>query len=270
MKRPSLQSILQVDDSYHSKFQYIHSLYDTKYSKTTVCKNRITGEMTVLKENTDMTYFYQLRREIMIIRQLNHDGIISIKDSHINEDLNKCYIVLPYFKNGDLFDFYQKNPSLFTIGKILEIIRKLIEIVKYCHEKGICHRDIKAENILLNNDFNTYTSITLIDFGLSIQKKGDIFSIRGECGSPNYMAPEINSKNIYNESCDVWSIGILFYFLMYGDYPDVKQSSDFQYPISQKVTEEIKDLLQKLLDKNPTTRISLHDALCHKCFVYAA
>ena len=59
MKRPSLQSILQVDNSYHSKFQYIRMLYDSNYSNTTICKNRITGEIIVLKENMNQKYFYQ-------------------------------------------------------------------------------------------------------------------------------------------------------------------------------------------------------------------
>lgn len=281
MKRPSLQSILQVDNSYHSKFQYIRMLYDSNYSNTTICKNRITGEIIVLKENMNQKYFYQLQREIMHIRKLNHDGIISVKDFHINEDLNKCYTVLPYFKNGDLFDFYEKNPSFFTIGRILEIIRKLCSIVKYCHENNICHRDIKLENILLNDDFLETMSITLIDFGLSVEKYGDEFIMDEVCGSPNYMAPEILSydQSYYSEQCDVWSIGIILYFFVYKkfpfDYDDVESlrykinTIEIEYPSSSIATPELVDLLQNLLCKDPTKRITLEDALSHKCFSYA-
>ena len=281
MKRPSLQCILQVDDSYHSAFQYIRCLYDSKYSNTTICKNRTTGEIIVLKENTNQKYFYQLQREIIILRKLNHPGIINIKDFHINVESHKCYIVLPYFKNGDLFDFYEKNPSFFTIGRILEIIRKLLIIVKYCHDNNICHRDIKLENILLNDDFLETLSITLIDFGLFVEKHGDQFIMNEVCGSPDYMAPEILSydESYYSEQCDVWSIGVILYFFVYKkfpfDYDDVKSlrykinTIEIDYPSSSVETPELVDLLHNLLCKDPKRRITLHDALIHECFSYA-
>jgi len=281
MERPSLKYVLPDIDCFKTKFQYIRNIYDTKYSNTSICKNNATGQILVLKENTNQKYFYQLQREIMLVRKLNHDGIVKIIDYNINEERKKCYIIIPYYKNGDLFDFYQTNPTFFTVGKVIEIIRKLIIIVKNCHDNNICHRDIKLENILLNNDFFQTLSITLIDFGLSVEKHGDQFIMNEICGSPDYMAPEILSydESYYSEKCDVWSIGVILYFFLYKRFPfeynDVNSlrlrinSINVDYSSCTIEIPELVDLLKSMLHKDPEYRITLHDALRHDCFSYA-
>lgn len=91
-----------------------------------------------------------------------------------------------------------------------------MESLAYIHSKNVCHRDIKPENLMVCP--NSKSLIKLIDFGFAsfLDSSG---TVTGSCGSPSYVAPEILSKSPYNTKCDVWSIGIIMYLMIYGELP---------------------------------------------------
>lgn len=198
--------------------------------------------------------------EIEILKSIEFKHIVEVFEWF--EDENNLYIVMEYLSNGSL------QHMVSSAGPIKEMVAKkyiyqLLLTIDFLHQKQIMHRDIKAENILLdaNND------IRLIDFGLS----EDFNKLEKICGSPAYMAPEMIHDGHYDERADLWSIGILMYYLIVGRFPvyeDTYQKlfykilhTDFLFP--DNISKEAKDLLSRLLEKNPDNRISVHDALNH-------
>ena len=140
--------------------------------------------------------------------------------------------------------------------------------VKYMHEVGIMHQDLKAENVFCTEG----GMVKVLDFGLAAPKTENKTKF---IGTIYYLAPEV-IKGMYDERRDVWSIGVLFHMLLLGDLPfrgdsfdRVKQRIETQevtIPRKSHLSSEAEDLLLKLLTKNPYLRISLEDALAHPFF----
>ncbi|OHT16766.1 hypothetical protein TRFO_41591 [Tritrichomonas foetus] len=128
------------------------------------------------------------------------------------------------------------------------------------------HRDIKAENILLDSNFH----IKISDFGLSHSYQHDI--LKTQCGSPNYLAPEIINNQLYGPPVDIWSAGVLLFLASTGNFPFIGDNMPklFRKILSEKVgfpdflSLELRDLLEKMLEKNPQDRITIEQILSHK------
>lgn len=136
------------------------------------------------------------------------------------------------------------------------LIKQVISAISYCHHRNVTHRDIKLENILLND---SHTEVKLIDFGFSTcipnDKKLKLF-----CGTPSYMAPEIVSKIEYcGPPADIWALGVLYYALLCGKFPfkgaNDKElynkilNSELEFP--PHVSSQARTFLNKILHKNP-------------------
>lgn len=160
-------------------------------------------------------------------------------------------------------------------------MRKILSSVKHLHERGICHRDLKPENFLFS-DKSDDAEIKLIDFGLSkrfghLQEADPNAAMHTIVGTPYYVAPEV-LKGHYDFSCDIWSLGVILYIMLCG-YPPFEGDNNkeiFKRVLQQKlefdpdewseVSKEAKDLLEKMLQKDPSKRISAVEALKHKWF----
>lgn len=160
-------------------------------------------------------------------------------------------------------------------------MRKILSAVKHLHEHGICHRDLKPENFLFS-DNSEDAEIKLIDFGLSkrfghIQESHPSEKMHTIVGTPYYVAPEV-LKGSYDFSCDIWSLGVILYIMLCG-YPPFEGDNNkeiFKRVLQQKlefdpedwtrVSDEAKDLISKMLQKDPTKRICAVDALNHSWF----
>lgn len=160
-------------------------------------------------------------------------------------------------------------------------MRKILSAVKHLHERGICHRDLKPENFLFS-DKTDEAEIKLIDFGLSkrfgqIQEAHPSEKMHTIVGTPYYVAPEVLKGN-YDFACDVWSLGVILYIMLCG-YPPFEGDNNkeiFKRVLQQKlefdpeewfdVSDEAKDLLEKMLQKDPAKRISAIDSMSHRWF----
>jgi calcium-dependent protein kinase len=187
----------------------------------------------------------------------------------IFEDKINIYIVSEYCNGGELFDIISQKGS-FTEKEACIIMKQLFSGICYCHQKGIVHRDLKPENILME-DKSGDLSLKIIDWGCAktIKNKERLHQADG---TAYYIAPEV-LKNDYDEKCDVWSCGIIFYILLCG-YPPFNGDTDeeiFQgilredvvFPEEEwdSVSDEAKNLILKLLKKDPKKRISALDSL---------
>ena len=142
--------------------------------------------------------------------------------------------------------------------------------MEYLHTHQVSHRDLKPENILLDGDNN----VKLADFGLSNIMKDGIF-LYSSCGSPNYAAPELISGKYYNGAAiDIWSCGVILYTLLTGSLPFNEKATaklyqkikDCVYRIPENVSDEAKDLIFRMLQKDPLNRISIAEIKQHKWF----
>ncbi|CAL9195237.1 calcium-dependent protein kinase 10 [Musa acuminata AAA Group] len=211
-----------------------------------------------------------VRREIQIMHHLSgHPNVISIKGAY--EDAVAVHLVMELCAGGELFDrIVQKGH--YTERKAAELARVIVGIVEACHSMGVMHRDLKPENFLFVNQMED-ASLRTIDFGLSIFfQPGEVFN--DVVGSPYYVAPEVLKKR-YGPESDVWSAGIIIYILLSGVPPFWAESEqgifeevlhgklDFQSDPWPSISESAKDLVRRMLVRDPSKRLTAHEVLCH-------
>ena len=203
-----------------------------------------------------------LLNEINILSKLSHPNIMQIFE--VFDDNTNVYIVSEYCKGGELFDIISTKGS-FTEKDACVIMKQLMSAICYSHQNNIVHRDLKPENILMDNDTDDLT-IKLIDWGCAQTIKSAKQSKQAD-GTAYYIAPEV-LKGEYDEKCDIWACGVIFYILLCG-YPPFNGETDdeiyeavlsgkFQFPEEDwgQVSQDAKDLIKKMLTKDPKKRIS--------------
>ncbi|TMS16921.1 NUAK family SNF1-like kinase 1 [Larimichthys crocea] len=174
---------------------------------------RTVAIKSIRKEHiTDDLDRIHIQREIEITASLRHPNIIRFHE--VFESRDKIVIVMEYASRGELYDYIQERRRL-PETEARGIFRQITSAVHYCHKNGVVHRDLKLENILLDQDLN----VKLADFGLSNHfQKGTL--LQTYCGSPLYAAPEIVKGLPYQgPEVDCWALGVLLYALVYSSMP---------------------------------------------------
>ena len=227
------------------------------------------------KNNMDSSDLELVRTEIEILKICQHPYIIKLYD--IFENVDYIYIIMEYCKGGDLFSYLQKRNFTLKEEQVAIIMYKLCKAVYYVHSFGIAHRDIKPENVLLTSE-DEDADIRLLDFGLS-----KIMGPNQKCTEPygtlTYCAPEIILDKPYFKTVDSWSLGVMTYLMLCGSLPFsgkdeheiaknvVYSKVNFEKkPIWKEISDEAKDFITKLLDKDLKTRIEVKTALEHPWF----
>lgn len=145
------------------------------------------------------------------MKQLDHQNIIKFID--FIQTPREYYLIMEYIGSSNLFDYTcSKENYIIPEEDAKPIFKKVVLAVQECHRVGICHRDIKMENVLVNKR----SEVKLIDFGFS-QENG---LLENFCGTPSYMAPEIVAKRSYEGApADVWALGVMLYRMLSGIFP---------------------------------------------------
>uniref|UniRef100_A0A453AZB3 non-specific serine/threonine protein kinase n=1 Tax=Aegilops tauschii subsp. strangulata TaxID=200361 RepID=A0A453AZB3_AEGTS len=212
----------------------------------------------------------QIKTEIATLKLLKHPNVVRLYE--VAASKTKIYMVLEYVNGGELFE------KIALKGKLSEkegrkLFQQLMDAVSYCHERGVYHRDLKPENVLVDAKGN----IKVSDFGLSAlpqhQRKDGL--LHTTCGSPNYIAPEVLLNKGYDGSMsDVWSCGVILYVMLTGNLPfdDENMVVLYQkilkgdYRIPKWLSPGAQDILRKLLDPNPITRLGMDGIREHDWF----
>eukprot|EP00581_Thalassiosira_minuscula_P008281 CAMPEP_0183701868 /NCGR_PEP_ID=MMETSP0737-20130205/104_1 /TAXON_ID=385413 /ORGANISM="Thalassiosira miniscula, Strain CCMP1093" /LENGTH=414 /DNA_ID=CAMNT_0025928361 /DNA_START=176 /DNA_END=1420 /DNA_ORIENTATION=+ len=231
----------------------------------------------------------RVRREIALLKEVNHPNIISLYD--VFEETNNVHIVTELCRGGELFDkIIQKAalnktngdhagqdevPACFDEKDAARIILSLLSAVSYLHSKDIVHRDIKPENILFAEAENEESQIKLIDFGLSTRHPPQCKPLTAVVGTSYYMAPEL-LRGSYGRSCDIWSVGVVAYTMLFGRPPFNGQTNDIIFEKIRRgefnlehsslwngVGRDAKDFIRCLLVMDPTKRWTADMALEH-------
>eukprot|EP01041_Mallomonas_annulata_P006562 gene6562-13276_t len=229
---------------------------------------------TLSKEHVQPSKLPQLREEIRIMAQLDHPNILRIHECY--ETLDNIYLVLELCTGNDLLSCLNKQRNIhYSERKTCELVAMMLSALRYCHEQGIVHRDIKLENFLFENP-SPNAQLKLIDFGFSQHFRPKEILHR-DVGSPFYVAPEVLDK-CYDEKCDVWSVGVVTYILLSGKPPFNGNSNSeilhavkfsqitFQLPIFEHISKEAKDFISKCLHRIVSKRLSAIEAHQHPWF----
>lgn len=213
-----------------------------------------------------------VKNEINILKQLDNEYIMKLYEEI--DTPNYLYLVLEYINGIPLIDILKNEKNGYLSEKrAIILMTQIIKGIIYLHDKNIYHRDIKLENILvMKNDI-----IKIIDFGFAVKCNRDSYQ-KLFCGTPSYMAPELLNKEKYIPYySDIWSLGVLFYSMLYGRFPFdrkdkylLEDNDDFFEKITVieinfddeiKVDDNIKNLFKKIFVAEPTERITLNEIL---------
>jgi len=198
----------------------------------------------------------------------------------VHENQSTVQLLLEYAGLMNLSDFlskYDPSPAVYK-----EIFRYICEGIAYLHSKGISHRDLKPENIvvddsLLCRDSHSKVKARIIDFGFAVEAHPSMF-IRDRCGTPVYMSPELALRQPYQAPpADMWALGVLLYRMVYKALPfkslDCEELYNMivQNPVifpkaSSREGLLAQDLMQKLIQKQPSLRLTAMQTLAHPYF----
>ncbi|CAB0029630.1 unnamed protein product [Trichogramma brassicae] len=176
----------------------------------------VTGSMVAIKiiDKTRLSEenLAKIFREVSIMKRLNHKHVIKLYQ--VMETEKMIYLVTEYAEGGEIFDYLVKNGRL-KENEARRIFCQIVQAVLYLHKNGFVHRDIKAENLLLDKKGN----MKIADFGFSNEYQPGV-ALRTWCGSPPYAAPEIFNGTEYDgPMTDIWSLGVVLYVLVCGALP---------------------------------------------------
>lgn len=194
--------------------------------------------------------------------EMEHPNIIELID--YQQKINMIYLLLEYAENGTLYA-YLNNMRILPVKLITKIFVQVIQAIQYIHDKGFLHRDIKPENILLDSDNNAKLS----DFGLCVEETNMAERTTAD-GTYEYMSPESLRKELQGKECDIWALGVLLYELFHNKAPypgtstaEIQAAMEKEIDFLSHVPSDARDLIYKILMKDPRQRISLADMLEH-------
>ncbi|XP_051945703.1 MAP/microtubule affinity-regulating kinase 3-like isoform X2 [Xyrauchen texanus] len=247
-------------------YRLLKTIGKGNFAKVKLARHILTGSEVAIKmiDKTQLnpTSLQKLSREVKIMKNLNHPNIVKLFE--VIETEKTLFLVMEYASGGEVFDY------LVAHGRMKEKearakFRQIVSAVQYCHQKHIVHRDLKAENLLLDADMN----IKIADFGFSnefmVGNKLDTF-----CGSPPYAAPELfQGKKYDGPEVDVWSLGVILYTLVSGSLPfdgqNLKELRERvlrgKYRIPFYMSTDCENLLKRFLVLNPAKRGTLEQIM---------
>ncbi|XP_054927721.1 MAP/microtubule affinity-regulating kinase 3-like isoform X8 [Dermacentor andersoni] len=250
------------EEPHIGRYRLLKTIGKGNFAKVKLAKHVPTGKEVAIKiiDKTQLnpSSLQKLFREVRIMKMLDHPNIVKLYQ--VIETEKTLYLVMEYASGGEVFDY------LVAHGRMKEKearakFRQIVSAVQYCHQKRIIHRDLKAENLLLDGEMN----IKIADFGFSNEfvpgMKLDTF-----CGSPPYAAPELfQGKKYDGPEVDVWSLGVILYTLVSGSLPfdgaNLKELRERvlrgKYRIPFYMSTDCENLLKKFLVLNPAKRATL-------------
>ena len=210
----------------------------------------------------------KIYHEINLMKSLKHNSIVRILETI--ETSNYILIIMENVNGGDLLSFVKKRTKLNEkTAKI--IFKQLIISLKYIHSKGIIHRDIKLDNILID----LHNNIKICDFGVGKNYQNNE-KFMDQCGTPAYIAPEILQNEGYEgPPVDIWSAGVVLYAMLSGNVPFKGNNiKDLQYNIISgnfhminDISNDAQNIIMRLLNVDPNKRITIDEILCHPWIV---
>ncbi|XP_027871530.1 serine/threonine-protein kinase ULK3 [Xiphophorus couchianus] len=221
---------------------------------------KVVGKKTLNKASTE-----NLLTEIEILKTVRHPHIVQLKD--FQWDAENIYLILEWCSGGDLSRFIRSRRIL-PESVARRFLQQMACALQFLHERNISHLDLKPQNILLSGSV-----LKLADFGFAqYMSPWDEKSVLR--GSPLYMAPEMVCRRQYDSRVDLWSVGVILYEALFGRAPfasksyaeleeKIRSNQRVELPPGARVSKDCRDLLLRLLERNPDTRITFEEFFTH-------
>eukprot|EP00741_Cyanophora_paradoxa_P002967 tig00000655_g2880.t1 len=270
-ERVDIPKLERIEDKYDLQEQ----LGSGGFAAVKVAVDRQNGKQWALKQIKRKTFEdnkTHILQEIRIMRRLNHPNVVKLKE--VFETPGELSIVMELMRGGELFDRILEKGS-YSERDAASVLRKIVSGLHHVHSQGICHCDLKPENLIYATR-EEHSEIKVIDFGLSqFYDSPAAKVVQRIVGTPEYIAPEVISRKGYSASCDMWSIGVITYILLCGYYPfygdniqeifKMVYKGHFEFPPDEwsTISESAKDLIRHLLVVDPTKRYTAEQCLNH-------
>ncbi|CAD8080020.1 unnamed protein product [Paramecium sonneborni] len=270
-----------LQSTFHDEFGVTKMIGKGSFAKVYLATKKSTGINYAVKAFNKEFMLEQfkgresLENEIKVMRRLNQENLVRLHE--VYETQNSIYFILDILKGGELLSRVKSHPL--SAPNLQKLMYNLMRALCHLHSKRCIHRDLKPENLLLKEKDND-TDVVIADFGLACFLNEEILFKR--CGTPGFVAPEIliykEGDPFYDEKCDVFSAGVIFFILLTGKQPfqgaDYKailranKNCEINYNIKQIQTAPLQlvDLLKKMLYPEPKARVSSEDCLKHPYF----
>ena len=215
-----------------------------------------------------------VRIEIGILKLCHHPNVVRLLDHLENEDY--IFIVMEYIEGGTLGQYFKKKNFNFSERQASSIMSQIANGVKYLHRYGIVHRDLKPDNIMITQQ-NDFGMIKIMDFGLSKIVSTQEKMVDGY-GTLSYVAPEVLLRTPYNKEVDIWSMGVILYYMLCGHLPFkgnkeviiaekiVNDDLEFDEEEWEIRSKKVRELISSCLKKEPEERITIDEFLNHPWF----
>eukprot|EP00468_Gymnochlora_sp_CCMP2014_P003886 CAMPEP_0167759828 /NCGR_PEP_ID=MMETSP0110_2-20121227/11241_1 /TAXON_ID=629695 /ORGANISM="Gymnochlora sp., Strain CCMP2014" /LENGTH=439 /DNA_ID=CAMNT_0007646259 /DNA_START=182 /DNA_END=1501 /DNA_ORIENTATION=+ len=238
-------------------------------------RNLRTGEPVAIKiiesgfqGSSDLSNHDRALQEVRCLESLSHPNVVKFFAFHRTRD--SMYIVQELINGISLLDYLKHKGNRINVEAALHIFCQAVQAVGYCHSKGVFHRDLKLENMILD----IYGNMQIIDFDLAHKAEAGklLEKLKMFCGTPHIACPEIwRAKPYIGSKADIWSLGVILYVLLTGTYPydgeDLDELRDDilegNLYIPKEVPEPLKELLKSMLENNPEDRISSSELVNH-------
>jgi serine/threonine protein kinase len=211
--------------AFHDAYEKGALIYQGPTAKVYECIHKQTRQVFAVKEIErkegktekaviEKTLAEAVLHEVGVLDSLKHSNIM-----HVNalfEDEEHFFLVMECMRGGNVYDRIMESKR-YTEDEARTLAKKLLGAVRYIHERGFAHRDLKPQNLLLNSDKDR-TDIKISDFGFACRVRSPQ-SLTKRCGTPSYVTPEVLKNIPYDQSADMWSVGVTLYFLLCGHQP---------------------------------------------------
>mmetsp|Transcript_103149 Transcript_103149/g.177815 ORF Transcript_103149/g.177815 Transcript_103149/m.177815 type:complete len:588 (-) Transcript_103149:463-2226(-) len=243
------------------------------YGKVALGTDRRTGEQVAVKIirkgvlQRSQEELRKIIREIAVLRLINHPHILRLLD--VIQTSKYLFLILEYLSGGELFQLLRKEKL--TLEVAFKYFHTIVGAIEYCHGCCICHRDLKAENIL----FDANGSLKIADFGMaSLVEPGEF--LETSCGSPHYASPEVIRGLKYDGTkSDIWSCGVLYFGLCVGRLPFVDANMQQLlhkvcaggYTMPSKFPAALSNFIASMLTIDPEKRITIKEMRAHPWWI---
>ncbi|XP_013001079.1 serine/threonine-protein kinase ULK3 isoform X2 [Cavia porcellus] len=222
----------------------------------------------VAKKSLNKASVENLLTEIEILKGIRHPHIVQLKDFQWDSD--NIYLIMEFCAGGDLSRFIHARRIL--PEKVARVfMQQLASALQFLHERNISHLDLKPQNILLSSLEKPHLKLADFGFAQHMSPWDEKHVLRG---SPLYMAPEMVCQRQYDARVDLWSVGVILYEALFGKPPfasrsfleleeKIRSNRAIELPSRPPLSRDCRDLLNRLLERDPTRRISFQDFFAH-------